>query len=107
MKQTKLLSIHPGEILLEEFMEPLGLNQRKLAQALGVNITRINRIVKGKSAITADTALRLGRYFGTTAQLWLNMQPRCHLEKARNENEANIKRAVKPRPKTDLSVTAA
>jgi antitoxin HigA-1 len=107
MKKEKLPLIHPGEILFEEFMEPLGLNQRQLAQALGVNVTRINRIIKGKSAITADTALRLGRYFGTTAQLWLNMQSRYDLEKARNEKEARIKRAVKPRPKNALSVTAA
>jgi len=107
MKEAKLPPIHPGEILFEEFMEPLGLNQRKLAQALGVNVTRINRIIKGKSAITADTALRLGRYFGTTAQLWLNMQSRYNLEKAKNESGAIINRAVKPRPKTDVSMTAA
>jgi len=107
MKEAKLSPIHPGEILFEEFMEPLGLNQRKLAQALGVNVTRINRIVKGKSAITADTALRLGRYFGTTAQLWLNMQSRYDLEKAKSESEARIKKAVKPRPKANTSMTAA
>ncbi|MBI4962718.1 MAG: HigA family addiction module antidote protein [Desulfomonile tiedjei] len=106
MKEAKLPPIHPGEILFEEFMEPLGLNQRQLAQALGVNVTRINRIIKGKSAITADTALRLGRYFGTTAQLWLNMQSRYDLEKAKDESEAKIKKAVKPRTKSGISVTA-
>jgi len=107
MKEEKLSPIHPGEILFEEFMEPLGLNQRQLAQALGVNVTRINRIIRGKSAITADTALRLGRYFGTTAQLWLNMQSRYNLEKAKSESEAHINKIVKPRRKSGVSATAA
>ncbi len=107
MKETKLPPIHPGEILWEEFMEPLGLNQRKLAEALGVNATRINRIIRGKSAITADTALRLGRYFGTTPQLWLNMQTRYDLEKAKDESETKIKETVRPRPKTDVSTISA
>jgi antitoxin HigA-1 len=107
MKETKLPPIHPGEILWEEFMEPLGLNQRSLAQALGVNVARINRIIKGKSAISADTALRLGRYFGTTPQLWLNMQSRYDLEKAKDKSEAQIKKAVKPRPKVDLFAVSA
>jgi antitoxin HigA-1 len=62
MKRKELPPIHPGEILLEEFMEPLGLNHQQLAEALGVNVSRINRIVGGKSGITADTAMRLARY---------------------------------------------
>lgn len=106
MKETKLPPIHPGEVLWEEFMEPLGLNQRVLAQALGVNVTRINRVIKGKSAITADTALRLGRYFGTTPQLWLNMQSRYDLEIAKDKSEAQIKKTVKPRPKANLSAVS-
>jgi addiction module HigA family antidote len=107
MKAKKLLPIHPGEILLEEFMEPLGLTQHKLADALGVNVTRINRIIKGKSSITADTAIRLGRYFGTTPQLWLNLQTRYDLEKAKDENEAKINKTVRPRSKSDLSAVSA
>lgn len=69
---TKLALIHPGEILLAEFLEPLALSQCRLAQGLSVPPRRINEIVHGKRAITADTALRLGRYFGTSAQFWLN-----------------------------------
>jgi antitoxin HigA-1 len=100
MKRNKLPPIHPGEIILEEFMEPLGLNQHQLAEALGVNVSRINRIVGGKSGITADTAMRLARYFGTTPQLWMNLQARYDLEKAKDEREAEINRTVQPRLKT-------
>jgi len=70
----KLPAIHPGEILLEEFMRPMGLSSTALAGALGVTPARINEIVRGKRGITADTALRLARYFGTDAQSWLNLQ---------------------------------
>ncbi len=106
MKAKKLPPIHPGEILLEEFMEPLALTQHQLADALGVNVTRINRIINGKSSITADTAMRLGRYFGTTPQLWLNLQTRYDLEKAKDENEAKINKVVRPRPKSHLSAVS-
>jgi len=77
---TKLAPIHPGEILLAEFLEPLALSQYRLAHDLSVPPRRINEIVHGKRGITADTALRLGRYFGTSAQFWLNMQTRYDLE---------------------------
>ena len=107
MKTKKLPPIHPGEILQEEFMEPLGLTQHKLAEALGVNVTRVNRIINGKSSITADTAIRLGRYFGTTPQLWLNLQTRYDLEKAKDEIEAQINKTVRPRPRTDFSAAPA
>ena len=107
MKVRKLPPIHPGEILQEEFMEPLGMTQHKLAEALGVNVTRVNRIINGKSRITADTAMRLGRYFGTTPQLWLNLQTRYDLEKAKDESEAQIKKTVRPRPRTDFSAVPA
>ena len=70
----KLPPMHPGEVLREEFMEPLGLTAYRLAQALGVPRTRIERIGREETAITADTAHRLGRYFGTTPQFWLNLQ---------------------------------
>ena len=77
---TKLAPIHPGEILLAEFLEPLVLSQYRLAHDLSVPPRRINEIVHGKRGITADTALRLGRYFGTSAQFWLNLQTRYDLE---------------------------
>jgi antitoxin HigA-1 len=70
----KLPAIHPGEILREEFMQPLGLSSTALAKALGVTPARVNEIVRGKRGITADTALRLARFFGTDAQSWLNLQ---------------------------------
>ena len=76
----KLAPIHPGEILLAEFLEPLALSQYRLAHDLSVPPRRINEIVHGKRGITADTALRLGRYFGTSAQFWLNLQTRYDLE---------------------------
>ena len=77
---TKLAPIHPGEILLAEFLEPLALSQYRLAHDLSVPPRRINEIVQGMRGITADTALRLGRYFGTSAQFWLNLQTRYDLE---------------------------
>ncbi|CAB4546486.1 unannotated protein [freshwater metagenome] len=77
---TKLAPIHPGEILLAEFLAPLALSQYRLAHDLSVPPRRINEIVHGKRGITADTALRLGRYFGTSAQFWLNLQTRYDLE---------------------------
>ncbi len=90
--------IHPGEILLEEFMEPLGLSQNKLAEALGVDAGRTNRIVTGKCSITADTALRLAKYFGTTPQLWMNLQSHYELEVAQDKKSKEIDETVKPRP---------
>lgn len=72
--------IHPGEVLLEEFLEPLGVTQHRLAVSIGVPPRRINEIVHGKRRVTADTALRLARYFGTTDHFWLNLQTRFDLE---------------------------
>jgi antitoxin HigA-1 len=72
--------IHPGEVLLEEFLEPLGVTQHRLAVSIGVPPRRINEIVHGKRRITADTALRLARYFGTSDRFWLNLQTRYDLE---------------------------
>jgi addiction module HigA family antidote len=80
MGRKKLTPIHPGEILLEEFLKPLGLSQYRIARDLSVAPRRINEIVHGKRGITADTALRLGRYFGTSARFWLNLQARYDLE---------------------------
>lgn len=104
MKTKKLPPIHPGETLRELFVEPLGLTQHMLAKALGISVSTINRILNGKCSITADTAMRLGRYFRTSPQLWMNAQARYDLEIAEDQKEAEIKRTVKPRPKSDLPV---
>ena len=76
--------IHPGEILLEEFLKPLGISQNTLSRDLDVPLQRINQIVLGKRSISVDTALRLAKYFGTTPELWLNLQSRYELETARD-----------------------
>ena len=78
-QEQYLPPIHPGEILQTEFLEPLGISQNKLAREIGVPPRRINEIVHGKRAITADTALRLSKFFGTSAQLWLNLQAHYEL----------------------------
>ena len=76
----KLKPIHPGEVLLEEFMKPLGISQNRLGRDIGVPVPRINAIFQEKRAITADTALRLGKYFGTSAQFWMNLQVQYDLD---------------------------
>jgi addiction module HigA family antidote len=81
----KLPNIHPGEVLLEEFLTPMGISQNALARSIGVPPRRINEIVLGKRAITADTALRLAHYFGTTEQFWMTLQASFDLEEARNK----------------------
>jgi addiction module HigA family antidote len=80
MARKKLSPIHPGEILLEEFLGPLGISQYRLAKDVGVPPRRINEIVRGQRAISADTALRLARYFQTTERFWLNLQTHYDLE---------------------------
>ena len=90
-----LSPIHPGEILLEDFMKPLGLSQYRLAQDIGVTPIRISQIVHGKRAITVDTAMRLARYFGTSAAVWLRLQVRYDLEVAETELSDRINREVK------------
>ena len=92
----KILSpIHPGEVLREDFMKPLGLSQYRLAQDIGVTPIRISQIVNGQRAITVDTAMRLARYFGTSASVWLRMQVRYDLEVAESELSDRINREVK------------
>jgi antitoxin HigA-1 len=81
----KLAPIHPGEVLLEDFLQPMGLSQYRLANDISVPPRRINEIVHGTRAITADTALRLARYFGTTERYWLNLQTRYDLELQRDK----------------------
>ncbi len=77
---TEIAPVHPGEVLMEEFLGPLGVTQHRLAVEIGVPPRRINEIVHGKRRVTADTALRLARFFGTTDRFWLNLQTRYDLE---------------------------
>ena len=94
MDDERLDPIHPGEILLEEFLGPLGLSQYRLAKCLSVPPRRINEIVLGKRSITADTALRLARCFGTSERFWLNLQTRYDLEVQRDELGNSLERDV-------------
>jgi addiction module HigA family antidote len=94
MPTRKLAPIHPGEVLLADFLEPLGLSQYRLAQDISVPPRRINEIVHGKRAITADTALRLARYFSTSERFWLNLQARYDLETQRDALGARLEREV-------------
>ena len=91
-----LPNIHPGEVLLEEFLKPLGISQNKLARETKVPPRRVNEIVLGKRSITPDTALRLARYFGTSEKFWLGLQMDFDLEEARNRLAAVIHREVLP-----------
>jgi antitoxin HigA-1 len=91
----KLPPVHPGEVLLEDFMKPLGLSQYRVAKDMGVPTLRISQIVRGQRSVTADTALRLARYFGTSAAVWLRLQARYDLEKAEAKIAKRINREVK------------
>jgi addiction module HigA family antidote len=92
----RLPPIHPGEVLSEDFMKPLGLSQYRVAKDIGVPQLRISQIIKGKRAVTADTAMRLARYFGTSAEVWLRLQARYDLEVAEGANGQRIDDEVKP-----------
>lgn len=94
MAKKLLPPVHPGEILREEFMNPLGLSANALAQRLGVTAARVNEIATERRGITADTALRLARCFSTTAEFWMNLQQRYELEVARREVGAEVERKV-------------
>ena len=96
-QEERLPPVHPGEVLLEDFMKPFGLSQYRLAQELNVPALRISQIVHGKRAVTADTALRLARYFGTSANVWMRLQARYDLEVAEAELAERVKREVKVR----------
>ena len=87
--------IHPGEILLEEFLKPMGISQYRLAKDISVDPRRINEIVLGKRAITADTALRLSRYFGMTDPFWLNLQSHYDLEVEKDRLSSRLRREVR------------
>lgn len=95
---NKALSpIHPGEIVKEDFLVPLAMSVNQLARALDVDAARLNDIVRGRRGITVDTALRLARYLGTTAEFWMRLQADHELRVVRQENMKQIERAVKPR----------
>ena len=95
---TNLENMTPGEILLEDYMKPLGLTQNGLARALGVPPRRVNEIIHGKRGITLDTSLRMGRYFGQSARFWLNVQTECDLRNAKQLME-RVAREVHPMAK--------
>lgn len=95
MAAHRIPPVHPGEILFEEFLEPLGLSQYRLAHDISVPPRRINEIVHGLRAITADTSLRLARYFGTTDRFWLNLQMRFDLERERDSLGSRLEKEVR------------
>ena len=95
MKNKLLANITPGEILEEDFLKPMGLSQYRLAKDIGVPARRINEIVKGERSITADTALRLGRFFKMSAQFWLNLQSHYDLEIMSDKLGLRLEREVK------------
>lgn len=97
--KKKLPPVHPGELLLEDFMEPMNLNSAKLAKALDIPSNRISQILQGKRAITVDTALRLEQYFKVSAEFWLNLQQDFDLEMGKDLLLDTIKSVVKPSPK--------
>lgn len=95
MTKRDFLPIHPGEILLEEFLKPMGITQYRLAKDVSVDPRRINEIVHGKRSISADTSLRLGRYFGTSARFWMNLQSQYDLQVEEMELGDRLEEEVK------------
>ncbi len=88
--------VHPGEILLEDFLKPMGITQYRLAKSIGVPQRRIGEIIAGRRSITADTALRLARFFGTEAQSWMNLQTHYDLEIAQEQLDGRLEKEVPP-----------
>jgi addiction module HigA family antidote len=95
MRTKKIPPIHPGEILLEDFLEPMGISQYKLSKDISVPPRRINEIVQGKRSISADTALRLSRYFGLSERFWLNLQSRYDLEVEKDKLNVRLAKEVR------------
>ena len=95
---TKLTAIHPGEILTEEFLVPLGITKNRLSIDLGIPASRVDQIAKGKRSITADTAFRLSLYFGNSAQFWMNLQSKYDLDVAEDAVAEKIGKEVMPAP---------
>jgi addiction module HigA family antidote len=96
----KLNPVHPGEVLLEEFIKPMQLSQNRLAIEIGVDARRVNEIVLGERSITADTALRLARYFGVSPQFWLGLQAEYDLDVVMDKLGNRLEREVRPHPMT-------
>lgn len=96
MKKKKIPAIHPGEILIEDFLKPMEISQYRIAKDINVPARRINEIVHGKRAISADTALRLAKYFGNSAQFWMNLQSHYDLEIQNEAIGEEIKSSIKP-----------
>jgi len=96
MHTDTLPPVHPGEVLLEDFLKPMGLSQYRLAKDIGVLPRRVNEIVQGKRAVTADTALRLARYFGTSVEVWMGLQADYDVEKAREILGTRLEEEVRP-----------
>ena len=103
MATKRLRPVHPGDVLRHEFMQPLKLSSYKLAKELGVSVPTVNEIVRRRRAVTAEMALRFSRYFGTTAQLWQNLQAQYDLEIADRRIGKKVARAIRPLERPDLS----
>ena len=96
MNEPLLPPVHPGEVLLEDFLKPMGISQYRLAKGLGVPVQRIHDLVHGRRALTADTALRLARFFGMEAQFWMNLQTRYDLERTADVLADRLDHEVRP-----------
>lgn len=96
-ERRTIAPVHPGELLRDDFLEPIGMTAYALAKACHVPRTRIERLLRGETAVSAETALRLGRYFGNSAQFWMNVQARYDVERARDQIGASLQEIV-PRP---------
>jgi addiction module HigA family antidote len=105
MTVRKLAPLHPGEVLFEEFMKPMGLSQNRLGRDLGVPPRRINEIIHGKRSVTADSALRLARYFGTSARFWMGLQSDYDLETAEDQLSEKIAHEVKRIPSVKRGIS--
>ena len=103
---SRLPPVHPGEILRDEFLRPMELSVYRLARALKISRPRLNDVVRGRRRVTTDTALRLGRYFGTTPEFWINLQTRHDLDLAERTVRTRIEREVEPRAATTPSPAA-
>jgi addiction module HigA family antidote len=106
-KSVKLDPIHPGEVLLEEFLKPMGISANRLAMEIHVAATRVSEITHGRRSITAETAIRLARYFRTTAEFWLRLQARYDLEAAEDKIAVQVRREVKPMPRSEAQTMVA
>jgi addiction module HigA family antidote len=102
MTAKKLRPVHPGDILFRDFMEPLKLSSYKLAKELGVSVPTVNEIVRRRRAVTAEMALRLSRYFGTSAQVWQNLQAQYDLEIANRKIGKRVERSIQPLSRPEL-----